>query len=481
MGGVMSASSDSAGKGLAAYVAVAVAAVSAGAMALMSIDSHDEAVLNPSASADVANWHSGSSSSNSPVKLSRARIEDGPRGVSTALQVRRTGDGGEYSYALAGLKAPQEFFVSGETYRMRAYVRDRLATGRAIGMLLANSNFKHRPTEMHQDGRYTDDSWHLLQRTFVAHRGAESDTGLYFVLPIRGTLHWEVTLASVRKVTLPEPPVSDDDSPKVLSFDGEQGAPPDRSTWTPQLGGAWGDGELQSYTANIANAQLDGDGHLVLTARPQRFRGEDGISRDYTSARLSTAGKVQVPPGSYVEASIRAPVGGGITPAFWLLGSNIDTVGWPACGELDIMEASQRSSSTIRQTLHTAAEGDRSRDSPYGGHAPGGFTELSTRRDSSFHRYGVYFDGSVVQFYVDGEATLKLTRAEAFERGRTWPFGRPQDIILNIAIARVPRTSDLPARMEVSDIRIWSGGVPRGGTFGRYADTGAPAIGLPWF
>ena len=466
--GVRLASSDRARRVLAAYVAVAVAAVSAATMALTSVGPPEEAVLNPSASSDATNWHSGSD--DNEVTLARVTLKEGPRGVSTAVQVRRTGDGGMYSYALAGLRTPDDFFEAGETYRMRAYVRDRRATGQAIGMLVANSNFKHRPSAAQQDGRFHDDSWHLLQRTFVAREGAESDTGLYFVLPTRGTLHWEVTNASVRQVTLPEPPVADDEAPTVLSFEGEQGAPPDRSTWTPELGGAWGDGELQTYTGNTANAQLDGEGHVVLTARRQRFRGDDGITRDYTSARLSTAGKLQVLPGSYVEASIRAPTGEGIAPSFWLLGSSIDTVGWPACGELDIMEASQRSSATIRQTLHTSSVSDRSLDLPYGEYAPGGYTELSTARDTAFHRFGVYFDDSVVQFYVDGEATLKLTREEAFERRRTWPFDRPQDIILNIAISQAPGMTELPARMEVSDIRIWSGGVPRDGTFGVETD-----------
>jgi beta-glucanase (GH16 family) len=217
---------------------------------------------------------------------------------------------------------------------------------------------------------------------------------------------------------------------------------------------------VQTYTARPSNSRLNGHGELVLTARREPAKGSDGILRPYTSARLSTLGKFQVPPGSYVEATIRAPVGVGVRPAFWLLGANFPRVGWPASGELDILEASQVSTDMVRQAMHMPSLTSPSDDAPYGEFAPGGFTKLPTSRDAIAHQYGVYFDDRVAQFYVNRRPTLKLTKAEAFEKDRAWPFGQEQVIVLNIAVGADPSTTRFPVSMTVSDIRIWHGGVP---------------------
>jgi hypothetical protein len=124
------------------------------------------------------------------------------------------------------------------------------------------------------------------------------------------------------------------------------------------------------------------------------------------------------------------------------------------------MEASQRSVSTIRQTIHFPRTTDGFDDAPYGDQAPRGYTELSSARDASSHKYGVFFDHRIVQFYVDRVPRLSLTREEAVERDRTWPSEKPQYIVLNIAIGVEPPEGVLPATMEVSQISIWEGGVP---------------------
>lgn len=108
-----------------------------------------------------------------------------------------------------------------------------------------------------------------------------------------------------------------------LTFDGPAGAPPDQSVWRHEVGGnGWGNHEVQSYTSSRTNAHLDGHGSLVLTAIREPTTGPNGIRRDYSSARLSSVGKLTVPPGSYVEATIKAPTGIGVLPAFWLMGTN---------------------------------------------------------------------------------------------------------------------------------------------------------------
>jgi hypothetical protein len=418
-----------------------------------------EAVINPSAEANLSDWRVASASGS--LSLERANVEDGPRGARTAVEIRGEQSSGKWAMALASLRRPDNFFRPGHTYRMQAYVRDLRASGQSIGLLLANGNFTHRPTAESRYGKYADTSWHLLQRTFVAKAAGHADTALYFELPVGGPSLWQITRASVQEVSLPKPPVFLGSPSKVLSFDGPMGAAPDSRVWTAELGGhGWGNGELQTYTASGSNAQQTGRGELVLTARREEATGPDGITRQYTSARLETIGKLAVQPGSYVEASMRVPTEVGIRPAFWLIGSNFREVGWPACGELDVMEATRRSPAMIRQAMHFPRTSDLSEDAPYGEDAPKGYTSLDSPRDARFHRYGVYFDDQLVQFYVDGKPRLRLTRNEASDRARTWPFGQPQFMVLNLAVGGDPSATTFPVNMTVSQVAVWQGGVP---------------------
>ena len=120
-------------------------------------------------------------------------------------------------------------------------------------------------------------------------------------------------------------------------FDGPSGAAVDSTKWTPEVGGwGWGNNELEYYTARPVNAYQSG-GSLVIKAIKEHYTGSDNVTREYTSARLITKNKFAPQYGRF-EARIKMPYGQGIWPAFWLLGSNIDTVSWPTCGEMDIME-----------------------------------------------------------------------------------------------------------------------------------------------
>ena len=114
-------------------------------------------------------------------------------------------------------------------------------------------------------------------------------------------------------------------------FDGPAGARP-ADHWRYDVGGGgWGNNEMQVYTDHPDNVSLDGAGHLAISAR----READGV---ITSARVTTKGTMEFTTGR-VEARIAFPAGTGLHSALWLLGSNIDTVGWPECGEIDVMEA----------------------------------------------------------------------------------------------------------------------------------------------
>jgi hypothetical protein len=123
-------------------------------------------------------------------------------------------------------------------------------------------------------------------------------------------------------------------------FEGPSSALVDAAKWAFNLGGGgWGNQELETYTDRPRNASLTGEGTLAIQALGETFTGADGITREYTSARLKTQGKFDKA-YSRCEARLRVPRGQGLWPAFWMLGADIGTVGWPRCGEIDVMESS---------------------------------------------------------------------------------------------------------------------------------------------
>lgn len=415
-------------------------------------------VVNSQAAAGLNGWSADSAAG--PVQLTRVSLTAGPDGATSAVQLRREGGNGDWAMALAKLDAPDTFFRVGQQYVMRAYVRDADASGQEIGLLLANSNYHDRPTAAANYARFHDDGWHLLTATFIASAGAGPDTSLYLALPTPGPLHWQVTSASVREVQ-PAPPTHAGASPsQVISFDGPAGSALNPTVWNHELGGrGWGHNEQQTYTASTANAHLHGHGHLVIATLREDKTGPDGIPRHYTSARVTTQGKVAVQSGSYVEASIQAPVGANMWPAFWLLGTNYPEAGWPAAGELDVLEARSAQPDVAQSQVHMARVSDPAADFAATG---GGATDLGHRLDSQAHTYGVYFDDTEVKFFIDRRATMVITASDARAGGARWPFGGAQYLILNAAVDGnpVPADAPFPQHMTVGPIAIWSGGIP---------------------
>ena len=129
-------------------------------------------------------------------------------------------------------------------------------------------------------------------------------------------------------------------------FTGAAGTLPNASNWGYDIGTDWGNAQLEYDTNRPENVSLDGNGNLVITARRETY-----LSREYTSARITTAGKREFTYGRY-EARIKAPIGQGIWPAFWLLGADIATVGWPQTGEIDIFEYRGQEPAINHGTLH---------------------------------------------------------------------------------------------------------------------------------
>jgi len=209
-------------------------------------------------------------------------------------------------------------------------------------------------------------------------------------------------------------------------FDGPPGSKPDERKWTPELGGGgWGNQELQYYTGH--NAYQDGKGHLVIEARLENPANSScwyGPCR-YTSARLITKEKFALTYGR-VEARIQIPSGQGIWPALWMLGQDIDVVGWPECGEIDIMENIGREPATIHATIHGPNYAGA-------GGISGSYSLKKGRFADHFHRFAMEWNPHQIAFFVDGTAYFTVTRATVEQRGK-WVYDHPFYLLLNVAV-----------------------------------------------
>jgi beta-glucanase (GH16 family) len=231
------------------------------------------------------------------------------------------------------------------------------------------------------------------------------------------------------------------------NFNGPPGAPPNPRKWAFDKG-AWGKEELEYYTSAPANAELDGHGHLVITAR-----AESGLpnGRGYSSARLETLHTFQFRYG-LVEARIMVPAGQGLWPAFWMLGNTAYTPdGWPGSGEIDTMEVRGSSPYVVNGTIHGAW--------PRATHGIGGSLRSQTSLASGFHVYGVEWEPKRISFLLDGSVYETITPSD-LPAGSPWPFTHPYFLLLDLAVggewAGPPAaTTSFPAEMIVDWVRVW--------------------------
>ncbi|MEK6282387.1 MAG: glycoside hydrolase family 16 protein [Acidobacteriota bacterium] len=240
-------------------------------------------------------------------------------------------------------------------------------------------------------------------------------------------------------------------------FNGPNGSPVDSTKWSFDIGGGgWGNNELETYTNRTANAVLE-DGALVIRALKETYTGPDNITRNYTSARLLTRNKFTQTYGRF-EARIKIPYGQGIWPAFWMLGNDIDTAGWPNCGEIDIMENIGREPSTVHGTLHGPGySGANGVNASYA-------LPPSQKFSDDSHTFAVEWEPNVIRFYVDG--LLYKTRTPAdLPAGKAWVFNHPFFLILNVAVGGAwpgnpDATTVFPQVMKVDYVRVYQRATP---------------------
>ncbi|WP_326739964.1 ricin-type beta-trefoil lectin domain protein [Streptomyces sp. NBC_01022] len=248
-------------------------------------------------------------------------------------------------------------------------------------------------------------------------------------------------------------------------FDGSAGSAVNGSKWQIETGDNVNNHERQYYTAGNSNAALDGQGHLVITARkenPNNYQCWYG-SCQYTSARLNTSGKFTQTYG-HVEARMKIPRGQGMWPAFWMLGDDIGQVGWPNSGEIDIMENVGFEPSTVHGTLHGPG---------YSGSAGigAGYTLPNGQAFAdAFHTFAIDWAPDSVTWSVDGNVYQHRTPADT--GGNTWAFNKPFFLILNLAVGGYwPGDPDgnttFPQQLVVDHVRVTTSDTQQPGTGGR--------------
>jgi beta-glucanase (GH16 family) len=228
------------------------------------------------------------------------------------------------------------------------------------------------------------------------------------------------------------------------NFDGPAGQLPDSNHWRFDVGTDWGNAQLEYDTDRATNVSLDGEGHLAITAREEVFLG-----RNYTSGRINTRDLFQNTRGRF-EARIRLPVGQGIWPAFWLLGANFAEVGWPDCGEIDIMEYRGQEPGIVHGSVHGPGYS--------GGEAVTGRYILPGGQafNDDFHLFAIEWDSNSITWIVDNTPYQTITPDDLPTSGR-WVFDQPFFIILNLAVGPPDETTTFPQTMLIDWVRVYRG------------------------
>lgn len=235
-------------------------------------------------------------------------------------------------------------------------------------------------------------------------------------------------------------------------FDGAAGTAPDPSVWVPDVGGdGWGNDQLEYDTDRVENVALDGEGRLAITARKEDYEGNA-----YTSARLTTSGTLSFGAGRF-EAVLKPPAGTGLWPAFWLLGDDYADVGWPNCGEVDIMELRGEEPDVSLATVHGPG---------YSGAS--GYGDSLRLRDGDFsddfHTFAVDIDEEHLTFWMD-DTRVGVVRPGDVDGA--WVFDGEWFLLLNLAVggtflAEPDDSTPFPATYLIDAVRVYERAQPAG-------------------
>lgn len=239
-------------------------------------------------------------------------------------------------------------------------------------------------------------------------------------------------------------------------FDGTDGAGPDPAKWKNEVGGhGWGNSEREYYTDGNKNAQQHG-GDLVITATTvgaSSYKCWYGTCL-YTSARLMTKGLFTQKYGRFA-ARMKIPRGQGMWPAFWLLGDDIDTVGWPTCGEIDVMENIGKEPTLCHGTIHGPQPGV----TDYGVGKSATLPTTAPLADD-YHVYAIEWDATTITFLLD-EVSYASPKPSDLSSGAKWVFDHPFYMLLNLAVGGSwpgdpDATTVLPQELRVDWVRVYT-------------------------
>jgi beta-glucanase (GH16 family) len=269
-----------------------------------------------------------------------------------------------------------------------------------------------------------------------------TSAGIVLALAIFADSCKKAAVVNTPVVTPIQPPVTQPDTTPPANYtlvwsDEFSGTTVDATKWTFETGNLDVNNEKEYYQA--ANATV-ANGNLVITAKKETVG-----NFLYTSARMNTLNKFSAQYGR-IEARIKLPLGQGLWPAFWMMGANINTVSWPQCGEIDIMEH-VNADNTIYGTMHWNVNGP----------VQYGLTTTVSNPDD-YHIYAIEWDASSIRWYVDN--TLYVTGNILNNTNNTGAFHLPFFILLNMAVAgdfpgQVVDESKLPASMYVDYVRVY--------------------------
>lgn len=244
------------------------------------------------------------------------------------------------------------------------------------------------------------------------HAGSRRFSSVALALTVMGSAMLPIVFAGCR-TTAPQWTLTWEDE-----FEGSAGQGPDSRSWTFDIGTDWGNGQLEYDTNRPENVALDGAGHLAITARREPWEGQQ-----FTSGRITTLGRFEQRHGRF-EARIRMPTGGGLWPAFWMLGNSFPAQGWPASGEIDIVEYRGQEPTRVHGSVHGP-----------GYSAGSALTETfdlrSGRFDTDFHVFAVEWTNTDIVWYVDSTPYHRVRRSDV---PGAWVFDEPFYLLLNLAV-----------------------------------------------
>ena len=230
----------------------------------------------------------------------------------------------------------------------------------------------------------------------------------------------------------------------------------DTAKWTPETvppdnETSWWNGEKQHYTDRQDNAYVS-NGTLKIVAKKEEFTfvnsRNENIKKDFTSARLITQDKFEFTYGR-IDVRAKLPQGDGTWPAIWTLGANIDTVNWPACGEIDIMEHWGHEATIVSSATHNQACSGGCNNVTVG-------TTTINDYATEFHVYSIVWDENEIRFLIDDEYKYKYKPSNKTDDN--WPYNKDQFILLNVAMGGSWFTIDpnfTEATMEVDYVRVY--------------------------